>query len=230
LKPLPKEKQTSIKPYYSDGSVSIYHGDAYEIVQKLKTPDLLLTDPPYKIASVGGGIASKRKYFDGIAGKIDGGFNMAILEQFDNWCVFCGKQQLIELLGAVGERMWALVTWGKPNPTPLTNSNYLPDVEYIVHAYKPGRLFGEYRDKSRYIIHPIEKNTYSHPTVKPIAVVAKMIRLGTGVGDLICDPFLGTGTTLVAAKMMGRLGIGIEIEERFCEVAAQRLSQGVLQL
>ena len=218
------------RAYYQDAAVTLYHGDAYELLPTLEKPNLLLTDPPYELTATGGGIGAKRQYLADIAGKIDAGFDMTLLDAFENWCVFCGKQQLQKLLAAAGARRWALVTWNKPNPTPLTNANYLPDTEYIVHAFQTGRLFGEYRDKSRFIVHPVEQNDLGHPTVKPLAVVSKMLRLGSQEGETICDPFAGSGTTLVAAKLLNRRAIGIEINERYCEIAARRLSQGVLAL
>ena len=217
-------------PFYDDGTVTLYHGDAYELLPRLPHPDLLLTDPPYELTATGGGMGAKRQYLADIAGKIDDGFEIEMLDAFPNWCVFCGKQQLRALLAAAKDRRWALVTWNKPNPTPLTNANYLPDTEYIVHAFQTGRLFGEYRDKARYIVHPVEQNDFGHPTVKPLAVMSKMIRLGTQPGETICDPFAGTGTTLVAAKLLGRRAIGIEREKKYCEIAIRRLSQGVLNL
>jgi len=68
----------------------------------------------------------------------------------------------------------------------------------------------------------------AHPTEKPIELYCSFIELFTDAGDLILDPFMGSGTTLVAAKQLGRKAIGIEIEERYCEVAVKRLAQGVL--
>lgn len=218
------------KPYYQDECVILYNANAYELLPRLEKPNLLLTDPPYELTATGGGIGAKRKYLADIAGKIDEGFDMAILDGFENWCVFCGKQQLKQLLAATGDRRWALVTWNKPNPTPLTNANYLPDTEYIVHAFQTGRLFGEYRDKARFIVHPVEQNDLGHPTVKPLAVVSKMVRLGSQEGETICDPFAGSGTTLVAAKLLNRRAIGIEINEKFCEIAANRMAQEFLKL
>jgi site-specific DNA-methyltransferase (adenine-specific) len=218
----------SLRPYYEDQWVKIYNADSYKV--NLPACDLMLTDPPYELCATGGGIGAKRKYLADIAGKIDEGFDMEMLAAFPNWVVFCGKQQLQRLLAATGERRWTLVTWNKTNPTPLVNANYLPDTEYIVHAYQSGRLFGEYRDRSRFIVHPVEQNGFDHPTVKPLAVVSKMVRLGSQPGETILDPFCGTGTTLLAAKLCGRRAIGIEREEKHCETAANRCAQDCLAL
>ena len=216
--------------YYSDDAVAIAHGDCREILPELGKVDLVLTDPPYELQAKGGGIGAKRKYLADIAGHIDGGFDIDMVDQFDNWMVFCGKRQLLRLLQKAESKVWALVTWNKPNPTPLCAGNYLPDTEYIVHAYTSGRLFGEYRDKARYIVHPVEQNAFAHPSVKPLAVVSKLVRLGTQEGETILDPFMGSGTTLRAAKDLGRKAIGIELEEKYCEIAVKRLGQEVFDL
>lgn len=215
-------------PYYEHAGITIYHGDCREILPQLPACDLLLTDPPYELGATGCGLAGGRQYLADIKGHIDGGFDIALPDRFPNWICFCAKKQLRDLLAATGSRVWSLVTWNKPNPTPLCAGNYLPDTEYIVHAYQPGRLFGEYRDTSRFIVYPAERNAFDHPTVKPLPVVSKMMRLGSKEGELIIDLFMGSGTTLRVAKDLGRRSIGVEIEERYCEMAARRLSQEVI--
>ena len=217
-----------MKPYYEHAGITIYHGDYREVLPALPQVDFVLTDPPYEVEAKGGGIGAQRKYLSDIKGHIDGGFDIGMLDAFPSWACFCGKRQLKALLAATGERVWSLVTWNKPNPTPLCGGNYLPDTEYIVHAYQSGRLFGEYRDKSRFIVHPAEQNGFEHPTVKPLAILAKMLRLGSREGETVLDPFVGSGSTLVAARNLGRKAIGIEIEEAYCEIAAKRLSQEVM--
>lgn len=219
-----------ITPYYSDNAVVILHGDCREIVPQLGKFDLLLTDPPYELQAKGGGIGNARKYMHAIEGHIDGGFDDSILDSQPNWMCFCSKRQLSRLLNKAQSKVWSLVTWNKPNPTPLCSGNYLPDTEYIVHAYESGRLFGEYQDKSRFIVHPIEKNDFDHPSVKPLAVINKLVRLGTLEGETILDPFAGSGTTGRAAKDLGRKATLIEREERYCEIAAKRMAQEVFAL
>jgi DNA modification methylase len=218
-----------MRPYYEDGGIAIYHGDCKEVLPQVGGGDLLLTDPPYEMHIGRGGCfgSTYRKYLQDIKGNLDGGFDLSVLEYAHSWMCFCSKGQLQKLLAAAATKNWSLITWNKPNPTPLMQGTYLPDAEYIVHAYKRGRLFGEYRDRSRFIVHPVEQNNLGHPTVKPLAVISKLIRLGTREGDTIVDPFLGSGTTLVAARRLGRRAVGIEIEERYCELAALRLSQSV---
>lgn len=222
------------RPYLDRDGVTIYHGDAYEILPALReagTVDVLVTDPPYEIEARGAGLAARRPYFREIEGFTDGGFDPSILSGFPRWAVFCGKEQLVGLLGvAIGAgRRWMLLTWNKPNPTPLINGNYLPDTEYIVHAFPGGgALFGGYEDRRRWMVHAGGDGLTGHPNEKPVPVMAKVLRSASDRGEAVCDPFMGSGTTLVAARDLGRRAIGIEREEHWCEVAARRLSQQLL--
>ena len=119
-----------------------------------------------------------------------------------------------------------LLTWNKTNPSPLINNTYLPDTEYIVHCYEAGRLYGGYQDKARFIVTS-NRQHLSHPNEKPLTVMSKLIATASDVGQIVLDPFMGSGSTLVACKQMSRKAIGIEREEKYCEIAARRLSQGV---
>ena len=92
-----------------------------------------------------------------------------------------------------------------------------------------------YRQKPEYtdvwnIPIRIKENNWGHPTPKDIRGIEKIIKLLSKKGDLILDPFLGSGTTAVAAKQLGRNFIGIEISEKYCEIARQRLGQEVLSI
>jgi DNA modification methylase len=221
-----------MKPYYEENGITLYHGDCREILPTLGPVDLVLTDPPYEIVATGGGIGGMRGYLNKIAGHIDGGFDVSILEPYRNWFCFCGKPQLRELLAVAdsGSGRWSLITWNKPNPTPLVNGNYLPDTEYIVHKFgSSADLYGGYSERSRFILHPAEQNgDMGHPTVKPLGVILRLLKVGSAEGQTVLDPFMGSGSTICAAKRLGRRAIGIEIEERYCEIAANRLRQGEL--
>ena len=218
----------SVEPYFADEFCTIYHGDCREILPSLGSFSLMLTDPPYVLTATGGGIGADRKYLDDIDGFTDMGFDESILDACENWMCFCAKTQLPSLIGrAVALPRWMLVTWNKPNPTPLCNGNYLPDTEYIVHGCQSKRIFGEFRDKSRWIVYPAQQHNL-HPNEKPLPVVEKLVRLGSEVGDVIVDPFAGSCVTALAAKLNGRRSVMIEIEEKYCEIGAQRMRQGLL--
>jgi len=210
-----------------NGNSELWHGDCLEVLPLLPKADALVTDPPYEIAAAGGGIGAKRKYLADIDGHIDEGFDIAMLSAFDNWMVFCGKPQLMNLMMQADKQglRWQLRTWNKTNPTPLTNGNYLPDTEYIVHAFKTHVWQG----KKRWIVGNVEKSGYDHPTVKPQYVMADALQCASNRGDLVLDCFMGTGSTGVACMDMGRRFIGIERERKYFDIACERIARAQAQ-
>jgi len=118
--------------------------------------------------------------------------------------------------------------WVKTNPMPQLSAdrpaNGWDGIVYLRHATaKPGWHGG---GKHGNWVGPVVKNG-DHPTGKPIQLVRQLVERFTMPGDVVLDPFMGSGTSLLAAKEAGRQAIGIELEERYCEIAAKRLSQGV---
>lgn len=217
--------------YHQEDAGVIYHGDCLEILPLLDKVDLVVTDPPYLFDDGGWGIKGKRPTYKKIYNELAGGFDTRLLEKYNNWFCFCQKRQLIELLELANKnKRWELLTWNKPAPTPLTCNTYLPDVEYIIHSYQKNRLFGNYADKSHFYYANNSRLKINHPTVKPLPLIIKLLILGSESNELILDPFLGSGTTAVAAKQLGRKYIGIEISEKYCEIAKQRLAQEQLPL
>lgn len=111
--------------------------------------------------------------------------------------------------------------------------HYRRNYETILIAEKPGaacKWFGGHDQANVIRIPGIKPSTKDHPTPKPVELFNLFVKLHSDVNDLILDPFMGSGTTLVAAKNLHRRAIGIEIEERYCEMAAKRLAQEVLPL
>ena len=218
-----------MKPYYEHSGITIFHGDCREILPELPKYDLLLTDPPYLVrAGSGGGVFGTRDSLVNTGDFTDGGCDYSFLVSFTNWFVFCSRLQLPALISEAQKRdRWNLITWCKPNPVPTCCNKYLPDVEYIVHGFSSGRLFGQMADKQSFILHPCGNKETAHPNEKPLSVMSKLVRLGSQVGETIIDPFMGSGSSLIAARNMGRNAIGIDTEEEWCECAAKRLSQEV---
>jgi DNA modification methylase len=95
----------------------------------------------------------------------------------------------------------------------------LPDTEYMIHAF----VRQDYDCKKRFVVGQVEKNNYDHPTVKPQYVMQKAVRSASLIGHLILDPYCGTASTGIACIRLERRFIGIEIEEKYCEIAAKRL-------
>ena len=221
-----------MKPYYNHGGIKIFHGDCREVLPGLGKVECIITDPPYLLSNYGGGGAfGDRDHLIKTKGFTDSGVDYSFLDGFGSWFCFCSLRQLAELLTIAGKcHRMNLLTWNKSNPVPTCNNKYLPDVEYIVHGFAKGRLFGEFKDKSCFHVLPCGNKETTHPNEKPRRLIERLIRLGSELGDTIIDPFMGSGTTLRAAKDLGRKAIGIELEEKYCEIAAKRLSQEVLAL
>lgn len=209
------------------GDATLYLGDCADVLPALDRVDALISDPPFVMNMLGGGMGSKRKYINEIHQHLDGGFDFSILDKFQNWLVFCSKAQIVGLIGQAEKQgiRWSLLTWNKTNPTPLTHNNYLPDTEYMIHACKSHN----FESKTKFIVGTVERNDFDHPTVKPQYVMQKVIRSASHVGGIVLDPFMGTASTGVAALHLGRKFIGIEKEERYFEIACRRIEQAVSQ-
>jgi site-specific DNA-methyltransferase (adenine-specific) len=209
-------------PYYQDNLVTIYHADSEELIPAIEA-DVVITDPPYGIKyspSQNGKKAWGNKTFTGktVVKNDDQLFDPSILLGFKDLILF-GGNYFADKLPPTSE--W--IVWDKR--AGLT-SNDFADCELIYTSGKGvARLFthrwsGALRDSER-------GEPRVHPTQKPVALMKWLIERTTG---LILDPYMGSGTTLVAAKALGRKAIGIEIEERYCDIAATRCSQEVLGL
>lgn len=215
-------------PYYADDSVTLYHGDCREVTAWLEA-DVLVTDPPYGVARVGKTMHWTRATEPTRAAVTNDEDTAARDEALAMW----------------GDRP-ALVfgSWRKPRP-PGTRQRLI----WHKMQSKPGMTTAPWyaADEEVYVIgegftgRP-EQTVYQtaearsgsdglsaqvgHPTPKPVSLMGRLIaKCPPGV---IADPFVGSGSTLLAARINGRRAIGVEVEERYCEIAANRLSQGTL--
>lgn len=214
-----------MRPYFERGGITIYLGDCREVLPTLDAGpvDLVLTDPPYGMnwdftgqGSGKGAQGGRGSRFAGltIAGDQED-FDPAFLLHFPKvilWGFHHFPQHLTR--GSV-------LVWLKKYDSGF--GTFLSDADL---AWMKGGC-GVYASR---VINPASfQAEREHPTQKPVELMAWCIELSRSDG-MILDPFLGSGTTLVAAKMLGRRAIGIEIEERYCEIAARRLDQEVLPL
>lgn len=237
-------------PYYSDDYVTIYHGDCLRLMDQIvsESVDVVFTDPPYSSGARNAGMlrarGSMRRNAEADDSWIGGdnltahGFAMLVrligvetlrvTRRDGHFFSFIDWRQSPVLQGAIEASGWsprALLVWDKIHYG--MGNGFRQQCEFILHASKGtgdnflrhdlGTVF---RDKR-------QPDSLGHPTVKPAAVVE--LCLSAVPGDVL-DPFCGSGTTLVAAKNLGRRAIGIEIEERYCEIAAERCRQEVLDL
>lgn len=211
------------EPYYEHGGITIYHGDCREILPQLEPVDLVLTDPPYGIAySPGGGgngWANCRKIFvgkDQVRGD-DTPFDPRPLLPIAKQAVIWGANHF-------ASRLPDSPTWLVWDKREGRVQNDFADCEIAwCSPNGPARVYhhlwcGAFR---------ASHDPRWHPTQKPLQLMKWCLAMYPDVEKVI-DPFMGSGTTLRAAKDLGRKCIGIEIEEKYCEIAAERLRQEVL--
>lgn len=221
------------KPYYEDGLVTIYHGDCREFDTWWLQADVLITDPPYGRRWRQGRLRKRWQADDshaGIAGDGDtAARDDALVLWGDRLAIVFGD---LMLAPPIGTRQ-VLIYRKPPNAGNRgAMGGWRRDIEaiYLVGPWPTG-LGG--RSSVLATATPSQGNPsspqgkYGHPHAKPIDVMAELVAHSSGI---VADPFAGSGSTLVAAKEAGRKAIGIEIEERYCEVAARRCSQEVLGL
>jgi site-specific DNA-methyltransferase (adenine-specific) len=224
-------------PYYRDESVTLYCADCRDVLPKLPKASLVFTDPPYKMERLGGAgfahaAAFYREALDGLTDFQFDDFAPILADSSDQIVAFHSRDQILQWGNFCREKFgfYDLHVWYKVDAIPFTNNTWKSDLEYMAlgwrsknHQAVPQAL------KSKAFVSPINTDD-SHPCAKPIGLPCKYITVLTTKGESVHDPFCGTGTTLVAAKLLGRTAVGIEIEEKYCRIAAERLRQGVLNI
>lgn len=149
--------------------------------------------------------------------------------------MFCSNNQLLQLMNWFDKKKLnpTVLVWQKNNPPPNTFNKYMSDIQFVVYARNKGAFFNndeEISIKRKCKIFPIvNANNRNHPTQKPIPLIKEYIRLHSKQGDIILDPFGGSGTTAIACMNLNRKCIIIEKEEKYCEITAKRLSAIVEQ-
>jgi site-specific DNA-methyltransferase (adenine-specific) len=204
-----------MKPYYEHAGITIYHGDCREIIGLLDY-SAVITDPPYGTGFARGG---------GNVGEFVAHHEKPEWDVFDaSWiekviaravAIFCPLSRVRDLLSV--KKSAAVLHYKKTNPRPLG-----PNREAIVVWPAPYQM-------NSWEFSAYNGDTPFHPTQKPTEVMAWLISGICESTETICDPHMGSGSTLVAAKKLGHPAIGIEIEEKYCEIAAKRLSQEVFE-
>ena len=211
-------------PYYADDSVTLYHGDCREVTEWLAA-DVLVTDPPYGMSYESNLNRDKRNLKVGrpIAGDGDLAARDACLSMWGDRPALVFGTWRIERPATTK----ALLVWHKVGAGGMGDLSmpWLPTHEEI---YVLGSGFDGRRSDSVLSVKPLMSNDRQrpdHPTPKPVPLMVRLIQTTSGV---VADPFAGSGSTLVAAKELGRKAIGVELEERYCELIAKRLAQDIL--
>lgn len=229
------------EPYYSRDGITIYCADCREILPLLepKSIDLVLTDPPYGVGYSTGyrknvARSSTRLKYDLATSPLMNDTAAMIGPLMNDTAAmywFAAPERLDDVMPVVrsiGELTNVLV-WDKGNCTAGDlDTTYGEQWEAVLYVRKSRLALIGGRDRD--ILRFSRGNTadYHHPTQKPIELIRYLA--GRHRPGLILDPFMGSGTTLRAAMDLGRKAIGIEIEERYCEIAARRLQQSVMRL
>lgn len=230
----------NVKPHYADEAVTLYHGDCFDVLRQLDVEaDVTITDPPYDAATHGSAATNKGSAYAVKAVQFDA-FTIHDLHRALSLAASVTRRWVISTVDyrhAVtfhddppqGLRLLRIGVWTKPNPMPQVSGDR-PGQGWESIAFlhrtdtKPTWSGG---GRSSVWSFPVEQNQ-GHPTAKPLRMVREWVRLFSEPGDLVLDPFMGSGTTLRAAKDEGRRAVGIELERRYCDIAAARLGQDVL--
>jgi len=222
-----------MKPYYQSGDITIYHADCRDVLGHISDVDLTLTDPPYGINDsasdkgdyVADGWVDDANYISGTV--IPALFQiytsrsskrMILTPGIFNVSLYIAAMKPDDIGVFYHPASPKVVKWGFNGASPIL---YYGKDPYLQR--RKGRI-----PNSTTMNEPADRN--GHPCPKPIRAWKWLMNRGCFKGETVLDPFMGSGTTLVAAKDLGRKAIGIEIEEKYCEIAVRRLQQDVLDL
>lgn len=227
-------------PYYDDGTVAIYHGDCRDMLPDLEPAHMILTDPPYGIPK---GSAFVRTGGTVIADYGAAEFNAYVpgwhtLAQVNDPAVIVeftsnsleAEARTIAAHRAAGWQPWRQYLIVKAAPPPTPRPTFVSSWERaLISTIGRRAWYGTgYVPDSWHGLTPNRLNKAEHPTQKPLEPMRRLIDALSPPDGIVLDPFAGSGTTLRAAKDLGRRAIGIEINEAYCEVAVRRLAQEVL--
>lgn len=211
----PIRSATLPKPYYQQDGITIYKCDCVEIIPLLPKADLVLTDPPYNV-----GLA----YCDGDN-----------RSDYPQWCESWFRllpRPVILTPGIVNLSLWLQMerptwigAWHKPNQCSSTALGGF-------NAWEPVLIYGRPRKKLRQDVWSmsiaLQPEADGHPCPKFLPFWQRLLLDVTEGKETVLDPFMGSGTTLIAARNLGLKAIGLEIEEKYCDIAATRLSQSMM--
>ena len=224
-----------VTPYYQDDYVTLYHGDCLTEHREWLDADVLVTDPPYGVAiaqnsmSVSNGVQSKKlRKPNAVAGDENTEARDAALAAWGSRPAIVFGTWRAPRPAKAKHRL----IWHKANTHPgISGAPWFPADEEI---YVLGRGFVGAAERNVYTTNELRSGKdglaalTGHPTPKPIGLMEALIRKCPN--GVIADPFAGSGSTLLAAKNLGRKVIGVELEEKYCEAIAKRCSQELLEL
>lgn len=212
---------TSMKPYFENELVTLYHGDCLEVTEWLEA-DVLVTDPPYGMGYKSG----RNKSLSAIAG--DRNLNV----RDESLKIWADKPAIVFGTWKVERpvNVKQLVVWDKRGGAGFSGDLMMPWADITEEIYIFGSGWLGPRVPAIYSVPTLPAaNRPDHPTPKPVGLMEKLMRHIPN-DWVIADPFAGSGATLIAARNLGRKVIGVELEEKYCELIATRLSQEAFDL
>lgn len=214
--------------------IELFNGDCINILKNLedKSIDLICTDPPYGVRkgkNDGSEIWDDRKHF---------------FKTIDNWlkeCLrvskttiwFCADKMLPYILKGRENVFHRILFWNKPAGSQFAGAMH----SNIWYSIEPILVFGEVPKTNKtkrygfanFSYRTVPHKEFGHPTTKPLELMKDLIYFYSNEGDLVCDPFMGSGTTGVACKELGRNFIGVELDEQYFNIAVNRIKSANLQ-
>lgn len=226
----------------------IYNEDCFvgmgKIIEGGGKVDLIVTDPPYLQQNGSGAKTSEIaqripiKKIDFISKDFDWErcFEMFLkMQDVPNILIFCSSRQISRTMSFFeGEGLSVtLLVWEKTNPIPLGNNKHLSDLEYIVYARGEGATFNNdvpisYK-KKLYRSSVVDSKNRVHPTQKSVNHIRQYILLHSKPNDIVFDPFMGSGTTALAAIKENRRFLGFELEKKYYDIANNRIQNELSQ-
>lgn len=227
------------------GNATLYLGDCREILPTLETSDLVCTDPPYLVSK--GGYAGNLQLEGGFGGWMKEYGNQGDIVdcdlEFSDWLPFVfsnlsersqayfmtNGRNLKDMQSAAedaGFRLHTLLVWDKRAALP--NKYYQNVTEFGLFMFK-GKARTINEPGSKNLISIFQRDESSHPTEKPVELMRYWIGNSSQPNDLVLDPFMGSGTTGVAALQTGRRFVGIEKDPEFFDIARRRISSALRQ-
>lgn len=209
-----------LTPYYDDGQVRIFHGRNQDVLPELDPADLIFADPPYGVD-----IEYGDSYVDE-GGDAYGGWLSPIAQSLPSSAPCVLVTPGIWNVWRWPSSQW-MVAWTKPGSTRRSSIGGFNEWEPIlVYGKGPKRVYQDQIRLPDCVNHASDSG--DHPCPKPLRLLHWLVGQFSEPGATVVDPFMGSGTTLRAAKDLGRHAIGIDVEERYCEIAAKRMAQEVL--
>ncbi len=204
-------------PYYDHGGITIYHGDCREILPS-EVCDLIITDPPYGIEFRSNHRIIRHDAITGDSCLPLDLIRLSIRRAQRASYIFCRWDNLCQMPKSKSVIAWVKNNWSMGDLEHEHGRQWEAICFYPTESHR-------FNSRIPDVIYADRTGNDLHPTEKPVSLLQKLINANQG--EVIMDPFMGSGTTLRAAKDLGRKAIGIEIEERYCEIAAKRMAQEV---